>query len=135
MLQKTIITESAPAPGNYSQGRVIDFGNYSVLYTAGQTGNYPDSGEVVEGGCGLQTRQALENILAIIKEAGGEKKDIVKITVFLTDMKNDKAEFEKEYVKFFSENLPARSLVEVSQIPLYSEDTIVEIEAIAYIKK
>lgn len=135
MFQKIITTDSAPSPGNYSQGRAIDLGSHVVLYTAGQTGNNPISGEVVSGGCGLQTRQALQNILAIVLGTGGKKEDIVKITVFLTDMKNDKAEFEKEYINFFLGDLPARSVVEVSQIPLYDENTIVEVEAIAYIKK
>ena len=134
-IQETIFTKNAPEPGNYSQGKVVDLGEYYVVYTAGQTGNFPDSDEVVEGGCGAQTKMALENILSIIKEVGGDKDDIVKTTVFLKNIKNDKKDFEKEYVKFFSNNLPARSLVEVSEIPLCSEDTVVEIEAVAYIKK
>jgi 2-iminobutanoate/2-iminopropanoate deaminase len=133
--QKCINTANAPTPGNYSHGRLIDLGNCFALHTAGQTGNDTVSGDVVEGGIGPQTAQTLKNVLAIVEAAGGTKDDIAKITVYLKDMKNDKAEFEKEYRKFFVENLPARAVLEVSEIPLVDENTIVEIEAVAYIQK
>lgn len=135
MTHQKINSENAPNPGNYSHSSKIDIGNYYVLHTAGQTGNDPVSGDVVKGGIGPQTAQTLKNILAIIETSGGKKDDIAKITVYLKDMKNDKVGFEKEYRKFFTENLPARSMLEVSEIPLIEEDTIVEVEAIAYIPK
>jgi len=135
MLHEKIETKKAPPPGNYSQARAIDLGNCKVVYTAGQTGNIPETDEVIEGGIGPQTRQALENIKGIIEDAGGALEDIVKVTVFMKDMKNDKAGFEEVYKSFFKKPYPARSLIEVSEIPLVSEPTIVEIEAVAYIKK
>lgn len=135
MIHEKIETNRAPPPGNYSQARAIDLGNCKVIYTAGQTGNISETDEVIEGGIGPQTRQALENIKGIVEQAGGTLDDIVKVTVFMKDMKNDKAGFENIYKLFFKKPYPARSLVEVSEIPLVSESTIVEIEAIAYIKK
>lgn len=135
MKHEKIETKKAPAPGNYSQARVVDVGNCKVVYTAGQTGNIPETDEVIEGGIGPQTRQALENIKGIVEEAGGTLGDIVKVTVFMKDMAHDKAGFEEVYKSCFKKPYPARSLVEVSEIPLVTEPTIVEIEAIAYIKK
>ena len=128
-------TEKAPPPGNYSQGRCIDIGTHRVVYTAGQTGNTPDTDVVEEGGIGPQTWRALKNIQAILEAAGGRMRDIVKVTVFMKDMAQDKKGFEAAYKPFFTEPLPARSLVEVSEIPLVSEPTIVEVEAVAYIPK
>lgn len=105
------------------------------MYTAGQTGNTPDTDEVAKGGIRPQTRQALDNIKGIVEEAGGTLDDIVKITVFMKDMASNKAGFEEIYKPYFKDPYPSRSLVEVSEIPLVTEDTIVEIEAVAYIKK
>jgi len=133
MVHEKIETKKAPAPGNYSQGRMVDLGTYKILYTAGQTGNKPDTDEVVKGGIRPQTKQALDNIKGIVEKAGGTLDDIVKVTVFMKDMASNKKGFEEIYKSYLKKPYPARSLVEVSEIPLVTEDTIVEIEAIAYI--
>ena len=133
MTHKVIRTNLAPPPGNYSQGRLVDLGSYYMLYVSGQTGNHPETDEVVHGGIQEQTRQAISNIKGIMEEASGTLDDIVKLTIFIKNMKEHKGGFEKVYKEFFPEIKPARSLVEVSEIPLVTEDTIVMIEAVAYI--
>ncbi len=136
LIPSVIHTPAAPPPGNYSQGRLVDLGSHLLLHTAGQTGNEPRADTVVEGGIGPQTRQALENIRAIVEASGGGIEHVAKVTVFMKDMAASKAGFEQAYGAFFDgAALPARSLVEVSEIPLPSEPTVVEIEAVAYIPK
>ncbi len=132
---QTIVTKKAPAPGNYSQAKVVDLGEYLMLYTAGQAGNEPQTGEMVHGGIIEQTKQTILNLKAILAEVNGTLSDIVKVTVFMREMTKNKSEFETVYVKMMSSPLPARSLVEVSLLPLPTENTLVMIEAIAYIKK
>lgn len=128
-------TTLAPPPGNYSQARIIDQGSLRIVHTAGQTGNVPATDAVAEG-IEAQTLQALENIKGIVSEAGGKIGDIAKVTVFIKDMAANKPGFEAAYRRFFDgQPLPARSMVEVGEIPLPSEPTIVEIEAVAYLKK
>jgi len=135
-IHSNICTSKAPAPGNYSQARVVDLGNVLAVYTAGQTGNIPETDEVVEGGIGPQTQRALENIVAVLGDVGGSRNDIVATTVYMKDMVRNKAGFEQEYKSFFEGCiLPARALVEVSEIPLPTEDTIVEISAVAHVAK
>jgi len=138
IMKQKIETKRAPQPGNYSQGIKVDLGNYVVLYTSGQTGNIPHVQDepVAEGGIGMQTARALENVRGIVEAAGGSLEHVVKVTVFMENMERDKSGFEAVYRRFFSDTTPpARSLVEVKRVPLASEDTIVEIEAIAYIPK
>lgn len=135
MNHKIISTDSAPKPGNYSQGCLIELNDYAVLYTSGQTGNDPKTGQVVGKDIQSQTEQALQNILAITEGAGGEKENIVQTTVFIKNMAANKVGFEQEYKKFFPSLLPARSLVEVNEIPQVDEPTIVMIAAVAYIPK
>lgn len=132
---RVLLTPNAPAPGNYSQARVVELGTHAMVFTAGQTGNDPKTDLVVEGGIGPQTRQAMENLKAIMEAAGGSLDDVTKITVFMKNMAADKPGFEKEYKSFFPSRFPARSLVEVKEIPLVSEDTIVEIEAVGIIAR
>lgn len=124
----TIIhTEHAPAAiGPYVQA--IDLGN--LVLTSGQIPVNPTTGDIptdiVE-----QARQSLENIKAIIEQAGLTVADIVKTTVFVKDL-NDFTAVNAEYERFFKENhhphFPARSCVEVARLP---KDVGLEIEAIA----
>jgi len=121
-----IRTEDAPTAAPYSQGFVAG----GFVFTAGQVGKNLKTGEMPEG-VADQTRQSLENIKAILEAAGASMDDIVKTTVFLTDM----AYFEEmndAYVTFFEKNPPARSTV---QVKLASDAFKVEIEAIAYVGK
>ena len=122
-MTKIIHTEKAPAAiGPYVQA--VDLGN--LVLTSGQIPVNPANGEVPKD-IVAQARQSLENVKAIIEQAG----DIVKTTVFVKDL-NDFAAVNAEYEKFFKENhhpnFPARSCVEVARLP---KDVGVEIEAIA----
>ena len=126
-MTKNIHTEKAPAAiGPYVQA--VDLGN--LVLTSGQIPVNPSNGEVPQE-IKAQARQSLENVKAIIEQAGLQVKDIVKTTVFVKDLK-DYAIFNAEYEAFFKENnhpnFPARSCVEVARLP---KDVGVEIEAIA----
>lgn len=124
----TIIhTENAPkAIGPYVQA--VDLGN--LVLTSGQIPVNPATGEI-SSDIVKQARQALDNVKAIIEQAGLSVADIVKTTVFVKDL-NDFAAVNTEYEAFFREhqhpNFPARSCVEVARLP---KDVGIEIEAIA----
>ena len=120
---KTIHTKNAPAAiGPYSQARVV--GN--LLYTSGQVGICPETGEVQENVVD-QANQVFKNLEAILKEAGTDFSKVVKTTVFIKDM-NDFSKVNEVYAQYFSEPYPARSCVEVARLP---KDVLVECELIA----
>ena len=125
MAEKSVIqTPKAPAAiGPYSQG--VKAGD--LIYTAGQIGLAPDTGELVPGGIQAETRQVLSNIQNILEAAGSSMKNVLKTTVFLRDL-NDFAAMNAVYAEFFSENPPARSTVEVAGLP---KGVAVEIEVVA----
>ena len=119
----TIHTDYAPAAiGPYSQA--IQAG--TLLFVSGQLGAEPESGALPETVV-LQAEQSLANLNAILRQAGYEKTDVVKTTVFLKDLA-DFAAVNGVYQAFFGEHRPARSCVEVACLP---RDGLVEIEAIA----
>jgi 2-iminobutanoate/2-iminopropanoate deaminase len=125
MTAKTAITaEKAPAAiGPYSVAvRVGDF-----LFCSGQLGIDPEIGDIVPGCAGCQTRQVLKNVSAVLEAAGATLRDVVKTTVFLTDMDNF-GKMNDVYAEFFSEPHPARSTVAVKALP---KDALVEIEVVA----
>lgn len=126
MAKKVIATNNAPgAIGPYSQGIVI--GN--LLYTSGQIPINVETGEMpstIED----QTKISLRNVKAIVEEAGASMDNIIKTTVFLSDM-NNFTKMNKVYEEFFSSDYPARSCVEVARLP---KDALIEIEAIAEVK-
>ena len=125
-MKKAISTTKAPAAiGPYSQA--IKVGN--LVYTSGQIPIDPATGSFVEGGIKEQTRQSLQNVKAILEEAGLTMKNVVKTTVFMADM-NDFADMNAVYAGFFSEPYPARSAVAVKTLP---KDALVEIEVVAEI--
>jgi len=124
-IKKEILTSSkAPkAVGPYSLG--IRSGGF--LFLSGQLGLDPESGDFVEGGVEAQTRQALLNITAVLQEAGSDLSDVVKTSVFLSDI----ADFPKMnavYAEFFEKIPPARSTMQVGALPKLG---LVEIEVIA----
>lgn len=125
MPQKQIIsTHYAPAAvGPYSQAVRVDH----LIYTAGQIALIPQTGKLVEGGIEEQTQQVMKNLAAILEAAGSSLVNVVKTTIFLTDI-NDFAKVNQVYGSFFSDAPPARSTVQVSALPLGAK---VEIEAIA----
>ena len=123
MALQIIHTADAPAAvGPYSQA--IRSGN--LLLTSGQLGLDPATGTLPEG-VEAQAEQALENIGAILAEAGYAKEDVVKTTVFIRNM-GDFAAVNAIYANFFGDHKPARSCVEVSALP---KGGLVEIEVIA----
>ena len=126
-MTKIIHTEKAPAAiGPYVQA--VDLGN--IVFTSGQIPVNPQTGEIPSD-IVKQARQSLENVKAIIEQAGLVVGDIIKTTVFVKDL-NDFAAVNAEYETFFRENnhsaFPARSCVEVARLP---KDVGIEIEAIA----
>lgn len=123
-MKKVIAATAAPAAiGPYSQG--IDGG--SVVITSGQLPIDVSTGAFAEGGIAGQTRQSLENVRAVLAQAGLSMENVIKTTVFLKDM-NDFAAMNEVYASFFPSDPPARSAVEVARLP---KDALVEIEAIA----
>ncbi len=111
------------ALGPYS--RAVWAGN--IIYLAGQLGTDPSTGKLVEGGVGPETQQLMKGIIAVLGVAGLSMADVIKTTVFLTDM-NDFATMNKVYETFFSEPYPARTTVAVAALPAGAH---VEIEVIA----
>ncbi len=127
MTKQIITTDKAPkAIGPYSAA--VRVGNF--VYTAGQIGIDPVTGEVVSGGVEAETRQALTNLKHILEAAGASLDDVVKTTVFLRDI-NDFAKMNAVYAEFFTANYPARSAVQAAALP---KGVAVEIEAVAYIE-
>ncbi len=119
-----VSTPGAPrAIGPYSQA--VTAGGF--LFTAGQVGFDPATGELVEDGIADQTRRVLENLRAILRAAGLDLARVVKTTVFLVDM-NDFAAMNEVYAEAFGEHRPARSTVAVAALPRGAR---VEIEAVA----
>lgn len=124
--KEVVKTEKAPkALGPYSAG--IKAGN--LVFTAGQLGIDPVSGDFVPGGIEAQTQKALENLSAVLEAAGSSLDQVVKTTVFLKDM-NDFGAMNGVYGQFFTERFPARSAVQAARLP---KDGLVEIEAIALV--
>ncbi len=124
---KAISTTKAPgAIGPYSQA--IQAGDF--VYTSGQLGLDPATGAFPEGGIKEQARQSLNNVKAILEEAGTSMSKVVKTTVFLANM-DDFAEMNSIYAEFFTEPYPARSAVAVKTLP---KNALVEIEVVASIK-
>ncbi|KAL1283413.1 2-iminobutanoate/2-iminopropanoate deaminase [Trichinella pseudospiralis] len=129
---RTIIqTSAAPkAIGPYSQAVLVD----RTLYISGQLGLCPSSMELIDGGADKQCRQALLNMGEILKAAGATYDDVVKTTIFLSDMRNWNTinDVYKELFlnTVFKENYPARSAFQVAALP---KNAYVEIEAVAVV--
>lgn len=121
---KTIQTQNAPkAVGPYSQGVFVK----DTLYVSGQIPFDPKTNALISNDIKDQTRQSLENVLAIVEAAGLTKEDIVRCTVFMTNL-SDFPLMNEVYSQFFGEHKPARAAVEVRRLP---KDVMVEIDAIA----
>lgn len=125
-MKKIISTPDAPpAVGPYSQAVVIE--PLKLVYTAGQIGMDPATGQFVTGGIQTETRQVLQNLKAILTAAGSSLDNVIKMTVFLTDM-NDFQSMNTIYQEFFKQEPPARSTVAVKALPRGAQ---VEMEAVA----
>ncbi len=124
---KTLSTSAAPAAiGPYAQATIAG----GFLFTAGQIPLDPATGEVVAGDIGPQTQQVLKNLTAVLHEAGVTWSDVVKTTVFLTDMA-DFPRFNELYATALGDARPARSTVQVSALP---RGVNVEIELVAKVR-
>lgn len=121
---KVVNTNKAPkAIGPYSQAIEAN----GLIITSGQLPIDPATGEFALGGIKEQTRQSLTNAKAILEEAGIGLGNVMKTTVFLSDM-NDFAAMNEVYAEFFSEPFPARSAIAVKTLP---KNALVEVECIA----
>ncbi|MCX7994328.1 MAG: RidA family protein [candidate division WOR-3 bacterium] len=123
-MKKIIKTENAPkAIGPYSQAVMVE----GFIFTAGQIGILPETGEIVDGGIKAQTEQVLKNLKAVLNAAGADLKDVVKTTVYLTSPDNFPL-MNEIYAQYFTIEPPARSTIFVSGLP---KGALVEIEAVA----
>lgn len=123
MAKKVVSTSKAPsAIGPYSQGIIA--GN--LVFTSGQIPIDPDTGDIVTGDIRRATEQCIKNIQAIAEGAECSLEDVIKTTIFITDM-NQFAAINEVYGTYFTENQPARSCVQVAKLPKNAE---IEIEAV-----
>jgi len=127
VIKKIIETNDAPkAIGTYSQGTIYN----NLVFTSGQIPLDPQKGTLVEGGFRVEVEQVLNNLDGVLRAGNSSLDNILKLTVFLTDI-TFFPDVNDVFKIFFKKNLPARSVVEVSSLPLNSR---IEIEAVAYIK-
>ena len=123
MIKEVVSTDEAPAAmGPYSQAVIAN----GFVFASGQLGIIPRAGRLAEGGIEFEARQALDNVEAVLRSAGSSLQKAVKVTVYLTDMK-DFAEVNAVYSKYFSDKPPARACVGVASLPLTAK---VEIDAV-----
>jgi 2-iminobutanoate/2-iminopropanoate deaminase len=125
-VQKTVIsTNNSPAAiGPYSQA--IRFNE--LVFVSGQIPIDPESGKVIKGNIKEQTKQVLENLENILQAGGSSLPNVLRTTIFLSDM-DDYAMVNETYAQYFESSPPARSTVQVSRLP---KDVHIEIDAIAY---
>ena len=124
-MKKIIVSDNAPAPvGPYNQAVVHNY----TLYASGQIAIDPKTGEMVTDNIEAETHQVMNNIKAILTEAGLTFNDILKCTIFVSDMENY-GKINAVYAEYFDEaTAPARELVEVARLP---KDVNIEISVIA----
>ena len=127
-MKKIISTNEAPAAiGPYSQA--VRTGTF--LFCSGQIPLDPKSGQIIPGEIDAQTRRVLNNIAAVLRAEGATFEDVVKTTIFLTDL-GDFQTVNEIYGSYFKNQPPARSTVQVAALP---KGARVEIEAIAVVKE
>jgi 2-iminobutanoate/2-iminopropanoate deaminase len=127
-VKHVVRTDRAPAPfqgAPYSQG--IIFGD--LVWVSGQVAIEPESGNVVEGGIAEQTEQVMQNVSAILEEAGSGLKQLVKTTIFLADFDDFQA-MNEVYARHVGPEPPARATVQVAYLP---SGVLVEIDALAHL--
>lgn len=123
-MKNIVFTEDAPKPiGPYSQAVMVN----GILYVSGQIPVNAASGKVDSTDIEWQTDQVMKNLKAVIEKAGLTMADIVKTSIFITDM-NNFAKINAVYGSYFSSDFPARETIQVSKLPLGVD---VEISAIA----
>lgn len=123
-MKKCIQTTQAPLPiGPYSQAVLAN----GILFVSGQIAINPSDGNLILTDIHEETRQVMKNIESILKEAGMDRLNVVKTTIFLSDMKYFSS-VNEVYATYFRDNYPARETVQVSRLP---KDVNVEISVIA----
>jgi 2-iminobutanoate/2-iminopropanoate deaminase len=123
-MKETVHTDGAPkAIGPYSQAIRAN----GMVYASGQIPLDPATGQLVEGDIGRQTERVLNNLKAVLEAAGSSLENVVRTTVYLSDL-GDFAEMNAAYGSFFTVAPPARSTVQVSRLP---RDARIEIDVIA----
>jgi reactive intermediate/imine deaminase len=123
-MKRTVSTDDAPAAvGAYSQATTTD----DLVFTAGQIPMTAEGDLLDHTAIDVQTEQALENVQAVLAAAGAELDDVLKVTVYMTDIEQFDA-MNDTYETFFGADPPARSAVEVAALP---KGVDVEIEAVA----
>jgi 2-iminobutanoate/2-iminopropanoate deaminase len=123
-LRKHVISADAPKPiGPYSQGVLAG----GFMFLSGQIPLDPQTNTLVDGGIEAQTEQVLKNLLAVLKEASMGAENVVKTTVFLTDL-DDFAKMNEVYARYLGKEPPARSTVQAAGLP---RGVKVEIDVIA----
>jgi 2-iminobutanoate/2-iminopropanoate deaminase len=123
---KQIVTVSKDGPkaiGPYSLGIIA----HDLIFTSGQAGLSPQSGELVPGGIEVETRQTIENLKTILEAAGSSLEKVIKTTVYLKNM-GDFAAMNAVYAEYFGKESPARTTIQAAALP---KNAMVEIEAIA----
>jgi len=125
-MKEVVKSDHAPAAlGPYSQA--IKVRGSTIVYCSGQIGLDPQTGNLVGETAARQTRRVIENLKAVIEAAGAHLSDVVKTTLYLTDI-NDFTAVNEVYATYFTVNPPARATVEVSRLPKGAK---VEIDATA----
>ena len=127
---KPIETKSAPKPvGPYNQAVLVE----NWLYCSGQIALDPATGQMIgNGNIEEETKQVLKNLIAVVEAAGGENSNVIRTTIYLTDL-NDFAKVNQIYAETFNNKVsPARACVEVSNLPKGGK---VEIDCIAWLGK
>jgi 2-iminobutanoate/2-iminopropanoate deaminase len=123
-MREIVETRGAPVPiGPYSQAiRANGF-----LFVSGQIPIQPETGVLIQGDIAVQTKQVMQNLTAILEAAGCSLQNVVKTTIYLTNL-DDFSRLNQVYAEYFGEVKPARATVQVARLP---REVLVEIEAIA----
>ena len=127
-MDKVVIhtTEAPKAIGTYSQGIKSD----NFVFTSGQIPINPQSGELIKGDFKSEVKQVLINLNGVLKGGGSSLQQVIKLTVFLTDLSHF-AQVNEIFDEFFPDNPPARSAVQVSALPMNAR---IEIDAVGHVK-
>jgi 2-iminobutanoate/2-iminopropanoate deaminase len=128
-LERRIVQLPGTSPSRAPISPAIIAGDF--VFTSGQIGIDPKTGQMVPGGLEAEAEQVLKNLTAVLEAAGSSISHVLKATVFLADM-NDYAAMNEIYRRHFKQDFPARSAVQVARLPANAK---IEIEAVAVIKK
>lgn len=131
-MNKRVLKSSklAKSMGVYSPGIEVT-GGEKLIFVSGQLAQDQNGNVVGVGDIKAQTRQVLENMRAVLEDSGASLDNVVKVTVYLTNLKEDFKGVHEVRAEYFPENPPASTLVEVSKLVL--DELLVEIEAIAIV--